>query len=84
MATTIRAVFDGEALRPEQPLDLQPNATYVVTIEPGPVAAEEPEAPYPLAAIAHMAIDMGATDLSARHDWYAHGMRSESEDGGGV
>ena len=33
MAETVRAVFDGEVLRPEQPVDLQPNTTYVLTIE---------------------------------------------------
>ena len=33
MAKTVRAVFDGEVLRPESPVDLEPNATYVVTIE---------------------------------------------------
>lgn len=33
MAKTVRAVFDGEALRPESPVDLEPNATYIVTIE---------------------------------------------------
>ena len=43
MAKTVRAVFDGEVLRPEQPVDLQPNTTYVITIEqdrigPTPIA----------------------------------------------
>ncbi len=79
MATTIRAVFDGEVLRPEEPLPLRAGATYVVTVAvdaSDDVAAEgetESEAPYALAEIGRMAIDMGIEDLAARHDWYAHG-----------
>ena len=33
MPKSVRAVFDGEVLRPEEPVDLKPNARYVVTIE---------------------------------------------------
>jgi hypothetical protein len=32
--TTVTATFDGEVLRPDVPLDLEPNASYVVTIQP--------------------------------------------------
>ncbi|MDP9364880.1 MAG: hypothetical protein M3Q10_11775 [Chloroflexota bacterium] len=79
MATTFRAVFDGEVLRPEEPLALQPDATYVVTVEAeqptvGEDEAEgEASAPYALSEIRRMAIHMGVDDLSTRHDWYAHG-----------
>ena len=31
--TTVSAIFDGEVLRPETPLDLEPNARYLVTIQ---------------------------------------------------
>ena len=75
MATTIRAVFDGEVLRPEQPLKLRPAVTYVITIE-GEAAAEgegEPEEPYALTEIGRLAVDMGVEDVAARHDWYAQG-----------
>jgi hypothetical protein len=29
----LRVIFDGEVLRPEEPVDLEPSAHYVVTIE---------------------------------------------------
>ncbi len=32
--TTISVIFDGHVLRPETPLDLQPNTRYLVTIQP--------------------------------------------------
>jgi hypothetical protein len=77
MATTVRAVFDGEVLRPEQPVDLLPNTLYEVTIER--VVARDAsieEAAYPLTEIGRLATDMGVTDLSAHHDRYAHGSLS--------
>ena len=36
MSQTVTAVFDGEVLRPDTPLDLEPNARYVLTIQPAP------------------------------------------------
>jgi hypothetical protein len=33
--------------------------------------------PYPLAAIAELAMDMGISDLAERHDFYAHGKLEE-------
>lgn len=75
MATTIRAVFDGEVLRPEEPLPPRADTTYVITVE-GEAEAEaedEPEAPYALAEIGRLAVDMGIEGFAARHDWYIHG-----------
>jgi hypothetical protein len=73
MTKTIRAVFDGEALHPEEPVDLQRNKTYVITIEREvPVEEGAPEEAYPLTEIARLATDMGVTDLSTGHDRYAH------------
>jgi len=74
MVKTVRAVFDGEVLRPEEPVDLQLNATYVISIEDEtPTRGEVEEGVYPLTAIRRLAVDMGVSDLSTRHDWYAHG-----------
>lgn len=73
MAKTVRVIFDGEVLRPEGPIDLKPNARYSVTI-----ASEEEgektgtEGIYPLTEILKLATDVGVTDLSTRHSWYAH------------
>jgi hypothetical protein len=33
MVRTLTAIFDGEVLRPEEALDLKPNARYRVTVE---------------------------------------------------
>lgn len=33
MSKTLTAVFDGDVLRPDSPLDLEPNTRYVITIE---------------------------------------------------
>ncbi len=73
MAKSVRAVFDGEVLRPEETADLKPNVRYLVIIEPGDEKKESGEAgAYPLTEIGRLAIDMGVTDLSTRHSWYAH------------
>jgi hypothetical protein len=37
--STITVIFDGQVLRPESPLDLEPNTRYVVTIQPQPETA---------------------------------------------
>ncbi len=41
MARTIQAVFDGEVLRPEDPLILEPNTRVRITIEPAKSAADD-------------------------------------------
>jgi len=33
MEQTLTVVFDGQVLRPESPLNLQPNTRYLVTIQ---------------------------------------------------
>ncbi len=75
MTRTIRARFDGEVFRPEQPIDLRVNTSYVITIEGEAPDRQDSTAAdtYPLTAIGRLAIDMGVDDLSTRHDWYAHG-----------
>ena len=80
MAKTLRVIFDGGVLRPEGSVDLQPNTWYVVTIEreEGEKAEEET---YPLSQILACATDMGVTDLSTRHDWYAHGRLEDDKRG---
>lgn len=83
MATTmtVRAVFDGEVLRPEEPLGLRPETTYLITVEVEPAmeTQDEAEPPYALAEIGRLAMDMGVDDLAERHDWYAHGRLPDDE-----
>ena len=66
MTKTLRAIFDGDVLRPEGAVDLQPNTWYVVTVEREEEAKAEEET-YPLTQILSLATDMGITDLSTRH-----------------
>lgn len=76
MATTIRAVFDGEGFRVEDAGGLRPGVTYVITVEEALAAGTDEGAPqeaYPLSRLREMATDLGIDDFSVRHDWYAHG-----------
>lgn len=34
MSQTVTAIYDGQVLRPEEPVDLEPNQRYRLTIEP--------------------------------------------------
>lgn len=74
MIQTLHAVFDGQVLRPEEPIGLKPNVRYIITVEreedDQPASAE---LPYPLTAIRDMASDLGVSDLASRHDWYSRG-----------
>jgi hypothetical protein len=80
MAKTLRAIFDGDVLRPEGAVDLQPNTWYVVTIEREEGEKVEEET-YPLSQILAFATDMGVPDLSTRHNWYAHGCLEDDKRG---
>lgn len=79
MIATVRTRFDGEGLRPEEPLDLKVDETSVVTvIAEGAIeqpADAESDDEHPLTQFARLASDMGVDDLAERHDWYAlHGL----------
>lgn len=74
MTTTVRAVFDGEVLRPEETVGLERNTIYIVTIEREAAAPEGAGGEtYPLTEIGRLSTDMGVTDLAAHHDRYTHG-----------
>lgn len=83
MPTTIRATFDGKVLRPEHPVDLKANTTYIITIEQ--LDEVEPDIgsdePHPLTLLGRLAVDMGIDDFAVNHDYYAHGLiRDEPDD----
>jgi len=80
MSKVITAIFDGEVLRPEEPVDLRPWARYQVTIERAEPAEQNAETEHVLTLIGKLATDMGVTDLAERHSWYAHGYRAEEQD----
>ena len=41
MSQTLEAIFDGEVLRPDEPIELEPNTRVRITIEPTSEAADE-------------------------------------------
>lgn len=69
MAKTLEAVFDGEVLRPVEPLDLEPNTRVRVTIE---VKGEKKEA-YAFLRTARSLNLAGPSDWSTRIDEYLYG-----------
>jgi hypothetical protein len=73
MQQTLRVIFDGEVFRPEEPVDLEPNAHYEITVTAvDSVGAPNGEA-RPLRRYAALAQDLGVTDLAAQHDHYLYG-----------
>ena len=66
----IDVTFDGEVLRPNEPLDLEPNKTYRVRIEP---VDSKPESEYSLHRILQLARDLELPDLAEQHDHYLYG-----------
>jgi len=73
---TFEAIYDGEVLRPQQPVDLEPNTRYRVTIEVSPteeVAEERAVESGPFDRILALAQDLGVPDLAEHHDHYLYG-----------
>ncbi len=73
---TLTAVFDGEFLRPDAPLDLEPNARYVITIAPQP----EPVADGGLWDLLEQVTGTitAPSDWAAEHDHYLYGAPKHS------
>lgn len=70
MARTVTVVFDGEVFRPTEPVDLEPNTEYRVTIDD--VQAADLNA-RPLMRFLDITIDTGLGDLAEQHDHYLYG-----------
>lgn len=68
---TIVVVYDGQVLRPEEPLDLEVNARYSVTIEPATQAEGEGDLFDLLDQLAGT-LDM-PEDWATEHDHYLYG-----------
>ncbi len=73
MARTVYVVFDGDVLRPEEPLELAPNGRYRVTIEEAAAEGETGREPGILDDLLDLAQDFGIPDLAAQHDHYLYG-----------
>ncbi len=70
MAKTLHVTFDGEVLRPEESMDLEPNASYIITIE-----QKEPVKSQSLWSVLNNLTGTveGPTDWSEEHDHYLYG-----------
>ena len=73
MAQTIHAVFDGRAFRLEEPVSLELNKRYLLTVEEeresSSLNSEQPA--YPLATLLECATDLGVSDSAERHGKHA-------------
>ena len=75
MTKTLEAVYDGEVLRPDEPLELEPNTRVRVTIE----AAERPRTKSKSFLQTARSLKLqGPADWSARLDDYLYGDESPS------
>ncbi len=70
MSQTLEAIFDGEVLRPAEPIELEPNTRVRITIEEQ--AAARPEAKSFLRTARSLNLQ-GPRDWSARIDDYLYG-----------
>lgn len=79
MEKTITVIYDGQALRPEAELDLQPHARYTITIDTTPLPSMSGDAWDVLEQYAGT-ID-APPDWSSEHDHYLYGLpkRTASE-----
>jgi len=71
MTTTMTVLFDGEVLRPEGPVDLEPNTHYVITIQPKSERTDGLDAWDILEQLAGT-VEM-PPDWSIEHDHYLYG-----------
>ena len=74
MKRTILVVFDGEVLRPEEPLNLEPNGRYQVTIDDTRLGEDGERRPGVLDDIIALARDLDLPpDYSEQLDHYLYG-----------
>ncbi|HWO02442.1 MAG TPA: antitoxin family protein [Blastocatellia bacterium] len=74
MSRTVEATFDGEVLRPDEPLDLEPNTRVLVTVEEK--ATNETKSRSFLRVARSLRLD-GPPDWSERIHDYLYGRASE-------
>lgn len=71
MSQTATVVFDGQVLRPEGTLDLEPNGRYLITIQPAAPPAK-PGSAWDVLDKFTGSIE-GPGDWSVEHDHYLYG-----------
>jgi predicted DNA-binding antitoxin AbrB/MazE fold protein len=76
MTRTVEAVFDGEVIRPDEPLDLEPNTRVRITVEDKLKA--EPKRRSFLRTARSLNLD-GPSDWSERIEEYLYGRSTHSD-----
>ncbi|NJK50061.1 antitoxin family protein [Candidatus Gracilibacteria bacterium] len=71
MSQVVTAIFDGQVLRPDNPLELEPNKRYVITIETEQSTATTGDAWDVLEALVGSV--KASFYLSIEHDRYLYG-----------
>jgi len=77
MTKTVHAIFDGKVLRPEEPVDLEPNTHVRVAIEI--IEPVKPKVSSFLQTARSLRLE-GPTDWSARLEDYLYGSKRETDD----
>jgi len=72
MYKTMTATFDGQALWPESPLDLEMNGRYVILVEPVPADSSEEGSVWDLLETLAGTVD-APRDWAKEHDHYLYG-----------
>ncbi len=77
MTKTLHVIFDGKVLRPDGPVDLEPNTHYIVTIE-----REEPSEIHDLWNVLGTLTGKveGTEDWSQEHDHYLYSTPKRGKD----
>lgn len=78
MNKTMTVVFDGHVLRPEIPLDLQPNTRYVITIQNAPTSVTQDDVWDTLEAMTGTC--EAPPDWASEHDHYLYGTPKRQSD----
>lgn len=77
MSHTIEAIFDGQVLRPVEPLDMEPNIRVTVHIE---TPEQQEGEPYAFLSALREAKLTGPPDWSEHHEEYLYGQRRLPDD----
>lgn len=76
MSKTLEAVFDGEVLRPDEPIELEPNTRVRLTIESVETSEKQPKSFLRTALSLNL---QGPADWSERLDEYLYGMEGAGQ-----
>jgi hypothetical protein len=77
MNKSLTAIFDGKVLRPDDPLDLEPNKRYQITVEVLPLAENAWDVLDKLTGSV-----TAPADWSKEHDHYIHGTPKRQSEAG--